>query len=170
MLMNLPFDSIYLAIWSSIGDAEEIFDSAQKFLEQHGVKILRKSSNYLTEPYGWVAKNMFTNAVWEIDFTHFGRNQELGIRNQASSPDSWLSTSNSPEYQTAIKLLSICQACEAAHGRTREKRWGDRTLDIDILTFWDLRCETDELTIPHPEIHKRGFVKKPLSELLDSEE
>jgi 2-amino-4-hydroxy-6-hydroxymethyldihydropteridine diphosphokinase len=58
-------------------------------------------------------------------------------------------------------LLDAVNAIEAAHGRVREERWGDRTLDIDIIDF-DGRVYSDErLTLPHPRAAERAFVLAP---------
>ncbi|WP_308467361.1 2-amino-4-hydroxy-6-hydroxymethyldihydropteridine diphosphokinase [Rathayibacter soli] len=58
-------------------------------------------------------------------------------------------------------LLSVVNAIEAQHGRVREVRWGDRTLDIDIVDY-DGRFLSDErLTLPHPRAAERAFVLAP---------
>lgn len=62
-------------------------------------------------------------------------------------------------------LLSRLQRIEADHGRVRDERWGDRTLDIDIVSFAHLRVDDDLLTIPHPRAAKRAFVLVPLLQL-----
>jgi 2-amino-4-hydroxy-6-hydroxymethyldihydropteridine diphosphokinase len=58
-------------------------------------------------------------------------------------------------------LLAVTTAIEANHGRVREVRWGDRTLDVDIITFGDLRQDDPSLTLPHPRAAERGFVLVP---------
>jgi 2-amino-4-hydroxy-6-hydroxymethyldihydropteridine diphosphokinase len=58
-------------------------------------------------------------------------------------------------------LLDRAQGIENAFGRTREERWGPRTLDVDLITVGDLRCDDDELTLPHPRAHERAFVLAP---------
>jgi 2-amino-4-hydroxy-6-hydroxymethyldihydropteridine diphosphokinase len=58
-------------------------------------------------------------------------------------------------------LLSALNAIEHDHGRVREERWGDRTLDIDIVDFGGLRVSTDRLTLPHPRAADRSFVLVP---------
>ncbi|MDF1827129.1 MAG: 2-amino-4-hydroxy-6-hydroxymethyldihydropteridine diphosphokinase [Legionellaceae bacterium] len=65
----------------------------------------------------------------------------------------------------AHTLLKYCQKIEAAHGRVRKKRWGSRTLDIDILLYAQHSIQTPDLTIPHPRLHVRDFMLIPLLEL-----
>ena len=62
-------------------------------------------------------------------------------------------------------LLDALQAIEAAHGRRRGRRWGERTLDLDILLWGERRVDTPRLTVPHPGLHERAFVLYPLAEL-----
>ena len=70
----------------------------------------------------------------------------------------------------ALELLSVAQGIEVACGRTRELRWGPRTLDIDLIRFGDeeaeLRSQTPRLTLPHPRAHERAFVLAPWAELV----
>ena len=58
-------------------------------------------------------------------------------------------------------LLGYMQAIEARHGRERTERWGDRTLDLDLIVFGDLQQDDPELTLPHPRAHERDFVLRP---------
>ncbi len=58
-------------------------------------------------------------------------------------------------------LLAELHVVESAHGRTRELRWGDRTLDLDIVTYGRERIGDPGLTIPHPRAHERAFVLAP---------
>jgi 2-amino-4-hydroxy-6-hydroxymethyldihydropteridine diphosphokinase len=62
-------------------------------------------------------------------------------------------------------LLAATAQIEADHGRVRTERWGDRTLDVDIVTFGDLRQNDPALTIPHPRAGERAFVLVPWLEL-----
>ena len=59
------------------------------------------------------------------------------------------------------ELLDAINGIESAHGRVRDERWGDRTLDIDIVTFGDLVQGDERLTLPHPRAAERGFVLAP---------
>lgn len=78
---------------------------------------------------------------------------------------------DAPSYLNAVasistsldphELLRAMAAIELAHGRTRDERWGDRTLDIDIIAFGELELQTDSLTVPHPRASQRAFVLAP---------
>jgi 2-amino-4-hydroxy-6-hydroxymethyldihydropteridine diphosphokinase len=82
-----------------------------------------------------------------------------------------------PDYLNAVAcletgldapaLLTALQEIERAHGRQRrpDRRWGPRTLDLDLLLFGDRVMTTPELTLPHPGLTERAFVVEPLLEL-----
>jgi 2-amino-4-hydroxy-6-hydroxymethyldihydropteridine diphosphokinase len=65
----------------------------------------------------------------------------------------------------SLTLLESLQAIENSAGRTREVRWGARTLDLDIITFGDEINTSEKLTLPHPRAHERFFVLGPWHEL-----
>lgn len=58
-------------------------------------------------------------------------------------------------------LLGLLHAIETEHGRQRHERWGDRTLDLDLITFGDLRSDDPHLLLPHPRAAERLFVLEP---------
>jgi len=58
-------------------------------------------------------------------------------------------------------LLAVLQGIETAHGRERVERWGDRTLDLDIVDFAGMVRDSDLLTLPHPRAVERDFVLRP---------
>ena len=60
----------------------------------------------------------------------------------------------------AAGLLAVLHTIEDDHGRTRTERWGDRTLDLDLIVFGDL-VEDGNLVVPHPRAHERSFVLGP---------
>ncbi|WP_144765008.1 2-amino-4-hydroxy-6-hydroxymethyldihydropteridine diphosphokinase [Curtobacterium sp. 9128] len=81
-----------------------------------------------------------------------------------------------PRYRNAVvvvdtaltpeQLLDALHRVEDAHGRTREVRWGDRTLDLDVVALTDadgthVLVDTATLTVPHPRAHERAFVLAP---------
>lgn len=59
------------------------------------------------------------------------------------------------------ELHAVLRELEDVHGRTRTERWGDRTLDLDLIAFGDLVQDDPELTLPHPRAHERDFVLRP---------
>jgi len=67
-------------------------------------------------------------------------------------------------YETTLEpreLLELLHRIEDEHGRTRTERWGDRTLDLDLISYGDLVQDDPELTLPHPRAHERDFVLRP---------
>ena len=66
---------------------------------------------------------------------------------------------------TPLQLLDALQAIESRHGRLRPHRNAPRTLDLDLLLYDALRLDSARLVIPHPRMHGRAFVLKPLTEL-----
>jgi 2-amino-4-hydroxy-6-hydroxymethyldihydropteridine diphosphokinase len=96
----------------------------------------RVSQVYETEPVGGVAQDDFWNVVVEL-------------------------TTNA----TMHDLLERSRAAESARGRTREVRWGPRTLDVDVLLVGDETSEDPDVLVPHPRLYERSFVLVPLREL-----
>lgn len=96
----------------------------------------RLSHVYETEPVGGILQDDFWNLVVE------------------------LTTSAS-----AYDLLERARTAEEAAGRTREVRWGPRTLDVDVLLVGDEAIDDPDLTVPHPRLYERAFVLVPLAEL-----
>ncbi len=128
----------YLGLGSNVGDRHSHLHSACNRLEEHGVRVLRRSSLYETEPQGEVLDQPdFLNACVEIE-------TELG-----------------PE-----ELLDVCKVVEREEGRmVAGPRHGPRPLDVDVLLLGDLVHESERLTLPHREVLTRRFVIEPLLEL-----
>lgn len=157
---------IFLSLGSSIGNAEEIFISAEAFLKTKGVLVLKKSKIMKNPPMGGVAKNEFSNAVWEIALDWHSK-ETIWHR---TFPRFFRAFPQKRKMGTARKLLKTLKQCEAMHGRNlRAKRWSDRPLDIDILMFEGLVLNMDYLKIPHPEIANRDFVLKPWMEIVSED-
>jgi 2-amino-4-hydroxy-6-hydroxymethyldihydropteridine diphosphokinase len=82
---------------------------------------------------------------------------------------------SAPEYLNAValvetdlspeQLLQELAALELRFGRVRDERWGDRTLDLDIITYGQVQQADSHLTLPHPRAHERSFVLVPWLEL-----
>ena len=80
-----------------------------------------------------------------------------------------------PDYLNAVlvarttapphRLLELAHAAEAAFNRTREVRWGPRTLDVDVLAVGEVSCDGQDLQLPHPRAHLRAFVLVPWAEV-----
>lgn len=66
---------------------------------------------------------------------------------------------------TPIELLDVLQSIEQAHHRVRERHWGPRTLDLDLLLYNNETIDLPRLTVPHPYMLERGFVIRPLMDL-----
>ncbi len=66
---------------------------------------------------------------------------------------------------SAPELLVALNGIERSHGRTRDSRWGDRTLDLDIITFGDAQIDEPDLVVPHPRAWQRPFVLAPWLEI-----
>lgn len=64
-----------------------------------------------------------------------------------------------------LQLLDVCARIERDHGRIRAERWGDRSLDLDIVSFGTLQSTGERLTLPHPRAHERDFVLRPWLEV-----
>jgi 2-amino-4-hydroxy-6-hydroxymethyldihydropteridine diphosphokinase len=128
---------VYLGLGSNLGDREAHLELARRRLPEEGVSILAASSVENTIPVGGIAQPDFLNQVLEA------------------------ATDLSPH-----DLLRLCQIVEAEAGREPDgMRWGPRELDIDILLYDGTVIETDELTIPHPGLVDREFVRRELAEI-----
>jgi 2-amino-4-hydroxy-6-hydroxymethyldihydropteridine diphosphokinase len=62
-------------------------------------------------------------------------------------------------------LLTLLHDIENENGRVRDERWGDRTLDLDLIDYAGMRSSTPDLTLPHPRAHERAFVLGPWAEV-----
>ncbi len=127
----------YIALGSNLGDKKGYLDLAvQRLTDAEGCHVEQVSDYIVTAPYGGVAQDDFLNGCLE------------------------LSTLLTPE-----ELLELLHEIEAAADRKREIHWGPRTLDLDILLYDDLTMDSQDLTIPHVEMHKRDFVLIPLAQI-----
>lgn len=130
-------NTAYLSIGSNIGDRLEFLKGAIKALQAHNeIQVSRISSIYETTPVGFTEQGDFLNIVVYIETS-----------------------------LTAEMLLTVCQSIENDLGRVREKRWGPRTVDLDILLYNNDNIESENLTIPHPRMLERAFVLVPLVEI-----
>lgn len=127
----------YLGLGSNLGDKQAYLDGAVKALnEVPGCEVERVSTYLVTKPYGGVEQDDFLNAC---------------LRLRTLLP---------PQ-----ELLDRMHDIEQAAHRERIVHWGPRTLDLDILLYDDEVLETETLVIPHPELHLREFVLRPMAEI-----
>ena len=128
---------VYLGLGSNLGDKRQLIQEAAFALDSHKkINLLKSSSLYETEPVGYKEQDSFINAVLKIE------------------------TSLDP-----YALLECCLSIEKKMGRCRNRRWGPRRIDIDILLYQGFRSEDKHLTLPHPRMLERGFVLVPLVEI-----
>lgn len=130
-------ETVYLSIGSSLGDKKKTLDTAvEKLNSTRGVSVEKVSDYIVTAPYGGVAENEFLNGAVKASV-----------------------------FLTPHALLNEIHRIEKECGRTRDKRWGDRTLDIDIIFFGNKVINDELLTMPHPDYKNRDFVKIPLKQI-----
>ncbi len=130
---------ILLALGTNIEPREQYLKDALRKIVDNNIKIILESSIYETPAWGGVADQNFLNMCIEVE-------TELD----------------------AYELLDTIQKIELELGRVRKEYWGNRTIDIDIITFNDLIFNDDRLIVPHKYIHDRNFVLAPLTEMYDS--
>jgi 2-amino-4-hydroxy-6-hydroxymethyldihydropteridine diphosphokinase len=127
----------WIGLGSNLGDRESMIRQALDAIAAlPDTELLRASSLYDTEPVGDTAQPNFLNAVAQVD-------TELDAR------------------QLLWNLLLV----EKRLGRERTRKWGPRTIDLDLLLFGDEVLDEEGLQVPHPEMIRRAFVLVPLVEL-----
>jgi 2-amino-4-hydroxy-6-hydroxymethyldihydropteridine diphosphokinase len=127
----------YIGVGSNLGDpAAQVRRAFVALAGLAGTRLVARSRLYGSRPMGPADQPDFVNAA------------------------AGLLTSLSP-----LELLQALQGIEAAQGRRRERRWGERTLDLDLLLYGAVRLESPELTLPHPGLAQRAFVLHPLSDI-----
>jgi hypothetical protein len=103
-----------------------------------------------------------TPDIYLIDISPVVESKALTLAGVDTSKPSFLNCV--AEIETPLgpeQLLRELQAIELELGRKRKERWGDRNIDIDIITYGDSQLETEDLVIPHPEAKNRAFVIVP---------
>ena len=126
---------VYIGLGSNVGDKEENIRKAVDLIKER-CKALKVSSLYETEPVGYEDQDWFLNCVLKGE------------------------TDLDPQ-----ELLGFLQSIEKKLGRVRTIKDGPRSIDLDILFYGDRVVKKENLTIPHPRLHERGFVLIPLLEI-----
>ncbi|HWB83757.1 MAG TPA: 2-amino-4-hydroxy-6-hydroxymethyldihydropteridine diphosphokinase [Bryobacteraceae bacterium] len=132
----MAMKTVYLGLGSNVGDRETHLQRAVEKLQASGLRVLRISPLYETEPVGYTPQRWFLNLVLEAETDLF-----------------------------PIQLLARVSRIERALGRIRTVVNGPRTIDIDILLYGQTVVQTVGLEIPHPLMAERRFVLAPLSDL-----
>ena len=134
---------VFLGLGSNLGDKEQQLLTAIRLIGERVGPVLRQSSFLETEPWGFESENRFLNAVILCE------------------------TSKTPR-----EVLRLTQQIERDMGRKKNvnrksvnRKYKDRPIDIDILLYDDLTVNEPDLKIPHPLMHERDFVMKPLQEI-----
>lgn len=125
-----------LLLGSNLGNKQLLLQTAIQQIEKKAGQVLTVSSIYETAPWGTESKNGYLNQAICIE------------------------TDSDP-----FALLGLLQKIEIDLGRTRNIRWEDRFIDIDILLYGNKIISTETLTIPHPEIQNRRFALVPVCEI-----
>ncbi|MBI4367825.1 MAG: 2-amino-4-hydroxy-6-hydroxymethyldihydropteridine diphosphokinase [Candidatus Omnitrophica bacterium] len=128
----------YIGVGSNLGDRKQTIECAKTLLsETRGVRFLRSAPLYETKPVGGPqGQGMYVNTVWEIETT-----------------------------LTGPKLMESLLAIETHLGRERSSENSPRTIDLDLLFWGDEILNQSGLSVPHPRLHERWFVLKPLWDL-----
>jgi 2-amino-4-hydroxy-6-hydroxymethyldihydropteridine diphosphokinase len=127
----------FVGLGANLGQpVEQCLEAVQQMHAADGIRVLRRSSLYRTEPVGIQEQGWFVNAVVEIN-----------------------------TVLKADELLQALLAIERLMGRQREARRGPRIIDLDILLYGQQVIRSPDMIIPHPEFHKRRFVLIPFYEI-----
>lgn len=130
------FDCI-IALGSNLGDKAGNIDTAIELLTRRGdVRLVARSRNFATEPWGKTDQDWFVNACIAVA-------TELPAR----------------------ALLERCQEIEKGMGRVTSEKWGPRIIDLDLLIYGDHDLREPDLVLPHPHIATRAFVLAPLMDI-----
>ncbi len=127
----------YIGLGANLGDARQTIERAIEALGQtEGIEIVKVAPLYGSDPIDATGPT-FVNTVAEVCTT-----------------------------LAPLALLDALQAIEHVHGRERPFRNAPRTLDLDLLWYEGVTLDTPRLTLPHPRMHQRAFVLRPLRDLV----
>ena len=127
----------FIALGSNMGDKKKyIEDAIEELKKERLCRVLQVSELIGTEPYGVTDQDEFLNGALKME-----------------------------TLLTPHELLDLLHRVEQEAGRKRIRRWGPRTLDLDIIFYGDQIIEEDDLCVPHIDMQNRGFVLEPMCEL-----
>ena len=131
--------TLYLSLGTNLGDRQKNLTSAMALIGREIGTVVSASDVMETDPWGFESANRFLNMAAKVQ------------------------TDLQP-----LEVLHATQKIEKELGRshkTVDREYHDRLIDIDILMYDNLVMNTPELTIPHPLMHERDFVMKPLLQI-----
>lgn len=147
---------VYLGLGSNLGDRHALMEKAVMVIGERIGKVVRQSSFIETEPWGFESDNRFLNAVVLVATELTPR--EVLAQTQLIEKDLGKTkehaTERTPRYSLSTSLSTLASP-----------RYKDRPIDIDILLYDDVVIDEPDLKVPHPHMHERDFVMKPLEEV-----
>lgn len=127
----------YIGLGGNVGDVLASMKSAiQSLNADNQITVKSISDVYKTPPWGLEDQDWFLNVCIGLETT-----------------------------LTAQDLLKACLEAELALKRVRDIRWGPRTIDLDVLVFGEEQINEENLQVPHPRMHERAFVIKPMADI-----
>ncbi len=127
----------YIGLGANLGEpARQVAQALAALSQAPEVEVVKVSRFYLTPPLGPPGQPWYVNAVAQVK------------------------TRLTPE-----ELMRVLLAVERRLGRERGERWGPRLIDLDLLLYDGEVLQGPEVTVPHPEMHRRAFVLVPLAEI-----
>ena len=130
---------------SNLGDSRKNLERAIRLMDERVGKVICQSSFIETEPWGFESEHLFMNAVVLCETT--------------KTPREVLELTQQIERDMGRRKKSV-------NGKSVNRVYYDRPIDIDILLYDDLTIDEPDLKIPHPLMHERDFVMIPLNEIL----
>ena len=137
-MITLAGKTVYIGLGSNLGNRAQQIAQALALLDSlDGISVVRVAHLIETEPLGGPAgQDNYLNGVAQLHCRF-----------------------------SALELLAILLDVENQLGRKRKQKWDSRTIDLDLLLFEDQIIDMPHLQVPHPLMHERDFVLKPLAEL-----
>ena len=143
---------VYLGLGTNLGDREANMLKAMSLIGERVGRVVRQSSFIETEPWGFESAHQFLNAVILVE--------------TESTPREVLLLTQQIERDLGKRKEHATQRSKLSNSKLSNSKYTDRPMDIDILLYDDLTIDEPDLKIPHPLMHERDFVMKPLGEIL----
>lgn len=130
-------NEVYILIGGNLGNREKVFSEAKELIRLEIGEIIKTSSIYETQPWGFNSEESFLNQVIVVE-----------------------------TFKSAIQTLKLLLDIEKRMGRLRSlDNYESRPLDLDILFYNNSIIDNQQLQVPHPRLHQRMFTLIPLNEI-----